>query len=296
MIAGAPISYWIGFHAVILVLIVCDLAVVNRRSSAAPARRSVAFVLLLLTLAAAFCAALGFLRGRPIAMEFASGYLIELSLSVDNLFVFLAVFRAFGLGLAEQKTALLYGVVGAILMRGLFIFGGIVLLRRLEWVQFVFGALILVGALRLWRERKEAGAQRVWIERLKRYGSGKPGRVFMIAILAVEMADVVFALDSVPAVLAVTRDPFVAYTSNILAILGLRSLYVLLRGLLGRLRYLHYGLAAILAFVGFKMITSRWIHISTALSLGILVLAIATATAVSLLHPERKQRRLEVLH
>ena len=301
MLAGTPIAYWIGFHAIALALIVSDLALLNREPAANQpkarndTRTNLVFVLFLFAVATAFGVWLAHLQGRQSGLEFASGYLIELSLSVDNLFVFLVMFRAFGLGHAEQRKALLFGVIGAIVMRGLFIFGGIALLARFTWIEYVFGALILAAAVRLARE-KAAGRPARWMAWFTQRGSGSRKRLLISAVIAIEIVDLVFALDSIPAVLAVTNEPFVAYTSNIFAVLGLRSLYFLLANLLDRLRFLHLGLAAILGFVGCKMILSRWIHIPIAISLGVIVLVMAIATAASLLYPASPARSQKQLH
>jgi tellurite resistance protein TerC len=288
MLDGAPITYWIGFHVVILLLIVADLTVLSLGKASARTRDSIIFVLFVFALATCFGVWIGHVEEHQTALEFASGYLIELSLSIDNLFVFLLLFRAFGLSAAAQRKALLLGVLGAIVMRGLFIFAGIELLLRFAWIQYFFGALLLVAALRLLRGKKagSAPAPAKWIAQwTKRWGSS-PRSTFVLAVIAIELVDLVFAIDSVPAVLAISHHPFVVYTSNIFAILGLRSLYFLLSGLLDRLRYLHVGLATILGFVGAKMISARWIHVPVGISLGFIVLVVLTAAAASLLSTE----------
>ncbi len=302
MLAGTPIAYWIGFHAIALALMVGDLALLNRepaenrRASRNTSRSNLLFVLFLFAAAAAFAIWLAHVRGLQTGLEFSSGYLIELSLSVDNLFVFLVMFRAFGLGPAEQRKALLLGVLGAIVMRGLFIFGGIALLARFSWIQYIFGGLILIAAVRLARESAASRPKRwmAWSWFTQRE-SGSRTRLLLSAVIAIEVVDLVFALDSIPAVLAVTNDPFVAYTSNIFAVLGLRSLYFLLAEMLDRLRFLHLGLAAILGFVGCKMILTRWVHVPIAISLGVILLLMAIATAASLLYPAKPSRKQEQL-
>ncbi len=300
MLGGTPLAYWVGFHAIALALILGDLALFNREPGQATAksrnnlRTNLLFVLFLFAAAAAFGIWLSHVRGRQTGLEFASGYLIELSLSVDNLFVFLVMFRSFGLEPAEQRKALLFGVIGAIVMRGLFIFGGIALLARFSWIQYLFGGLILVAAVRLARE-KTAGRPKLWMTWFTQRASGSRQQLLFSAVIAIEIVDLVFALDSIPAVLAVTNDPFVAYTSNIFAVLGLRSLYFLLANLLERLRFLHFGLAAILGFVGCKMILTRWVHIPVEISLGIILVVMAIATAASLLYPARKTQSHEQL-
>ena len=284
MLEGTPLSYWIGFHFILLVLIVVDLAVLGRGRASSPTKQNFVFVLFLLALAASFGVWIGHVQGRPIALEFASGYLIELSLSIDNLFVFLLMFRSFGLSAETQRKALLLGILGAIVMRGVFIFAGIALLRRFAWIQYVFGALLVVAAVRLLLTKKKGAAPTPaqWITQwTKRFGNS-PRAMFVLAVIAIELVDVVFALDSVPAVLAISNLPFVVYTSNIFAILGLRSMYFLLAGLLDRLRYLHLGLAAILGFVGGKMLLNQWVHVPVAASLGFILLVVVAATAASL--------------
>jgi tellurite resistance protein TerC len=287
MLEGAPIAWWIGFHVVVVTLIAVDLALPHRAEG--QSRRDFLFVLLLLALAASFAVWIGHVEGRQTGLEFVSGYLIELSLSIDNLFVFLLMFRSFGLSSDEQRKALLVGIAGAIVMRGAFIFAGVALLERFAWIQYVFGGLLVVAALRLLRTKKEdappapAGWIAHWTERWTSNSRGK----FALAVIAIELVDVVFAIDSVPAVLAITHHPFVVYTSNICAILGLRALYFLLAGLLDRLRFLHYGLAAILAFVGSKMLTAKWVEVPVAVSLGFIVVVIGLATAASLISTPR---------
>ncbi len=285
MLEGAPINYWIGFHVIVIALIAIDLVVLGRGRPAAQTRSNLLFVLFLFLLAAIFGGWISHTQGHQRALEFASGYLIELSLSIDNLFVFLLLFRSFGLDTATQRQALRLGILGAIVMRGAFIFAGIGLLQRFSWIQYIFGALLLIAAVRLLRGKKSspsAGPARYITAWTRRFGSG-PRATFLIAVLTIELVDLVFALDSVPAVLAISHHPFIVYTSNIFAILGLRSLYFLLAGLLERLRYLHLGLAAILGFVGAKMVLARWVHVPVEWSLGVIVAIVLVAAAASLL-------------
>jgi tellurite resistance protein TerC len=289
MFDGAPIAYWVGFHVVMVALIVADLAVLGRGKASTQTRRNFLFVLFLLLFAAGFGVWIAHVEGHPMALEFASGYLIELSLSVDNLFVFLLMFRSFGLSAEAQRKALLLGILGAIVMRGVFILAGIALLKRFEWIQYFFGALLVVAAVRLLRGKK-AGAKSAsakWIARWTKRWEGNPRGTFVLAVIAIEVVDLVFALDSVPAVLAISHHPFVVYTSNIFAILGLRSMYFLLARLLDRLRFLHVGLALILGFVGCKMLLEKWVHVPVAVSLGIIVVVIAGSTVASLISTGR---------
>jgi tellurite resistance protein TerC len=284
LLDGAPITYWIGFHVVILFLIVADLTVLSLGKASARTRDSIIFVLFVFALATCFGIWIGHVEEHQTALEFASGYLIELSLSIDNLFVFLLLFRAFGLSAEAQRKALLLGVLGAIVMRGVFIFAGIALLLRFAWIEYLFGALLLVAALRLLRGKAgSTPAPAKWVTQWTKRWSSSPKSTFVLAVIAIELVDIVFAVDSVPAVLAISHHPFVVYTSNIFAILGLRSLYFLLAGLLDRLRFLHVGLATILGFVGTKMMLAKWVHVPVAVSLGFIVLVVLAAAAASLL-------------
>jgi tellurite resistance protein TerC len=283
MFDGAPITWWIGFHVVVLILILIDLVVLGQGEGSNRTRRNFLFVLFLLFLAACFGVWIGHDEGRQKGLEFAAGYLIELSMSIDNLF------RSFRLSAEAQRKALLMGIVGAILMRGVFIFAGIALLERFVWIQYVFGALLVIAAVRLLPRKKHESTPPSatwithWVERLSGGRANSSRATFILAVVAIELVDLVFAIDSVPAVLAVSHDPFVVYTSNICAILGLRALYFLLAGLLERLRFLHYGLAAILGFVGLKMMLTKLVSVPVAYSLGFIVLVIAAATAASLI-------------
>ena len=294
MLDGAPITWWIGFHAVVLVLIVADLAILGRGKASAQTRHNFLFVLFLLVLAACFGIWIGHVEGHQTALEFASGYLIELSLSIDNLFVFLLMFRSFGLAAEDQRKALLLGILGAIVMRGVSIFAGIELLERFAWIQYLFGAILVVAAVRLLLGKKKDAAPTPanqitqWTKGL----SKSPKTTFLLAVVAIELVDLVFAIDSVPAVLAISHHPFVVYTSNILAILGLRSLYFLLAAMLERLHYLHFGLAAILAFVGCKMLLGKWVKIPVGVSLAIIVAVIVAATVASLITTARPKHEM----
>lgn len=285
MIAGAPLTYWIGFHAVVLVLLVTDLVLLGRRQDGPRFRSALLWTLFLIVLALAFAAFLLHTQGPQHALEFISGYVLEGSLSIDNLFVFLVLFKSFGLTVGEQHRALLYGVLGAIVLRALFILAGVALLDRFEAMQYIFGALLLYAAWRLVRQKKGRQEPTItqWVH--KRGWRVSP---LLLAVITIEITDVVFAIDSVPAVLGVTHDTFIVYTSNIFAILGLRSLYFVLQGLLHRLHLLHYGLAAILAFVGGKMIAARWFEIPTIWSLAVILGTVAIFAAASLLLPVRQ--------
>ncbi len=285
MIDGAPLTWWIGFHAVVLLLLFIDFVVLGRRPRGPRFPSALAWTVFLGVLALAFAAFLFFTQGQEHALEFLSGYVLEGSLSIDNLFVFLMLFHHFGLSVGQQHRALTYGVLGAIVLRAAFIVAGVALLDRFEAMQYIFGALLLYAAWRLVRQKKGREVPpsiSQWVDR-----RGWRVSPLLLAVLTIELTDVIFAIDSVPAVLAVTHNTFIVYTSNIFAILGLRSLYFVLQGLLYKLHLLHYGLAVILAFVGGKMIASRWFEIPTLWSLLVILGTVAIFAAASLLMPAR---------
>jgi tellurite resistance protein TerC len=204
-------------------------------------------------------------QGRQTALEFVAGYAIETSLSIDNLFVFMVLLEGFRINTHRQHKVLIWGIAGAVVLRGIFIAAGVTLLDRFEWIKWIFGLVLLYAAWRLVRGGSAKAAIPEWIRKLQ------PAKGSLLpVILAVEVTDVLFAVDSIPAVLAMSHNPFVVYTSNIAAVLGLRSLYFALASLLNRFRYLHYGLGALLAFVALKMLAGRWLEVPITLSLAIM--------------------------
>jgi tellurite resistance protein TerC len=292
MIAGASWVWWVGFHAVVAALLAADSLL--RGALASPAefspgrlrlwRRPQALAWLttaaLVLTAAAFAMWIAVTKGRQPALEFVGGYAIETSLSVDNLFVFIAIFQGFRIGEQRQHQALTWGVGGAVVLRALFIAAGIALLRRFDWITWGFGLILLYAAWRLVRGRAPW-----WIRRLQPSGGS-----LLPVILAVELTDLLFAMDSIPAVLAISHNPFVVYTSNIAAVLGLRSLYFALASLLDRFRYLHYGLGAMLAFVALKMLAARWIEVPITISLATMGAILTVCAVVSWIAGNRDQR------
>ena len=289
MIAGASWGWWIGFHIAVAALLAFDWLLPGRRSESKHTQIFAWIGTAVMVLAAiAFAGWVAYARGRQEALEFAAGYTVETSLSIDNLFVFLVLFQGFRIGPKRQHRALLWGVAGAVLLRGSFIAAGVTLLQRFDWVTYVFGAFLLIAAVRLFMGSSAKSAIPGWIRRMQ------PARGSLLpVIIAVEFTDVVFATDSIPAVLAVTHNPFVAYTSNIAAVLGLRSLYFALSGLLDRVKYLHYGLGALLAFIAFKMLAADRIDIPTTTSLiviGVILAVCVVASAVGTTTGEQKNR------
>jgi len=285
MIAGISWVWWAGFHAVVLLLLVIDSLLPGHKTED---KNSQLYAWLwtgvLVMASAAFAAWIAVTQGHQTALEFVGGYAIETSLSVDNLFVFLVIFQGFRISRQRQHNALLWGVGGAVVLRGVFILAGITLLKRFDWITWIFGLFLLYAAWRLVSGGSAKAAIPEWIRKLQ------PAKGSLLpVILAIEVTDVVFATDSIPAVLAISHNPFVVYTSNILAILGLRSLYFALAALLDRFRYLHYGLGAMLAFVAFKMLAARWIDIPITLALAIMGAILAVCAVVSWVAQSRDQ-------
>jgi len=282
-VPSTPISYWIGFHVALLVLLTGELVYARRQARLGRDPRRTALAATALWIVAALALA-GFIQhgfGSAASVQYLAGYAVEESLSIDNLFVFLLLFRLFQITPAHQPKVLFWGVAGAIVLRGL------------------FALILLVASVRLLvPEESPANAPGwlVWLTRLHpvsarqdRFVVREDGRlmatVLLLALVAIELSDVVFALDSIPAVLSITRHSFLAYTSNILAVMGLRSLYTLLIGALSRLRFLRFGLAAVLAFAALKMLASRWIEVGPATSLGVILALLAITLVASLLAP-----------
>lgn len=266
MIAGASWVWWLGFHAAVAALLAVDAVLPSHRRDAKQTHAAAwVWTVVLVLAAAAFAVWIGWFQGRQAALEFVAGYTIETSLSIDNLFVFLVIFQGFRITAHRQHTALLWGVAGAIVLRGLFIALGVTLIHRFAWITWIFGLFLLYAAFRLVRGGSTHAAIPEWIRKLQ------PAKGSLLpVILAVEVTDLLFAVDSIPAVLAVSRNPFVIYTSNIMAILGLRSLYFALASLLDRFRYLHFGLGALLGFIALKMLAAPWIDIPVTVSLMVI--------------------------
>jgi tellurite resistance protein TerC len=298
---ATPIAHWIGFHLLLLALLAAEYLYVRRRGPARTYSNSVAATVLWVTAALAFALFIRHALGNQSSIQYLAGYALEESLSIDNLFVFLLLFRVFQILPAHQPKVLFWGVLGAILMRGAFIAAGLGLLARFHWISYVFAAILLLAAIRLLLPQKQdTAATPVWIAWLQRLRpvslrqdhfwvteSGRPMiTMLFLALLAIELTDVVFALDSIPAVLSITRQPFIAYTSNIMAVMGLRSLYFLLAHLLRKLRFLHFGLAAVLAFAACKMLAAPWREIGPLPSLAIILALLTVTIVLSLMKPQ----------
>ena len=300
-----PLWVWFAFLAFITTLLIGDLLIVHRRPHAPTTKEAAIESGVWIGIGVAFTGVMFFWHGSQAATEYISGYLIEKSLSVDNVFVWALIMSYFAVPRAYQFRVLFWGIFGALVLRFLFILGGITLLERFDWMLFVFGALLLITAVRMLRHddaevhpennpvlrglrrvipsTTEYNGQRLFVRH-----AGKLLATPLLAVLiVVETSDVVFAVDSIPAILAVSREQFIVFSSNAFAILGLRALYFLLADLRDKFTLLQEGLAIILAFVGVKMIISEWYHIPTALSLGVIALVLTAAILLSI----RKDRR-----
>jgi len=293
---------WLGFTAFIVAMLALDLGVFSRRAHEVSFREAAIWSAVWISLALLFNLGLYIWRGQEIALQFFTGYLIEKTLSVDNIFVFVLIFAALAVPSNLQRRLLSLGVIGALVMRAILIFAGAALIERFHWIIYLFGVFLIITGVRFFfQQEKEAEPRKNPVVRLarrffhvapgyegERFVLRRDGRLFitplLIALLAVESADLIFALDSIPAIFAITQDPFIVFTSNAFAILGLRALYFLLAGSITRLHYLKYGLAAALVFVGLKMTFSDVLYLPIALSLAIILAILGAAVVFSLAH------------
>jgi tellurite resistance protein TerC len=303
---GTP-ALWAGFVAFVLLLLALDLGVFHRRSHAVTLKEAGAWSVVWVGLALGFNALVVHWFGAERGLEFLTGYLIEKALAVDNLFVFYAIFAYFAVPAAYQHRVLFWGVLGALVMRAVFILLGSALLAKFHWVLYVFGAILVVTAIKLLKmpeegihpERNPAyRLLRRWIPAVSEYHGPRFSVVqagrrhatpLLIVLLLIEWTDLVFAVDSIPAIFAITSDPFIVFTSNIFAILGLRSLFFLLQGVIGRFHLLKPALAAVLLFVGAKMLLIDFVKVPIGLSLAVIAGLIATGVAASLLLPRSQE-------
>jgi len=302
------LSFWILFNLFALGMLALDLCVFHRAGRVVRPREALAWSAVWIVLAAGFAALLFFWQGQQAALEFTAGYVLELSLSVDNLFVFLLIFRYFAVPEGDQHAVLFLGIIGALLLRGSFILTGVGLIHRFHWVLYILGGLLIFSGIRFLRGQHQVDpkknpvvrALRRWLPMTDTYQGdrflvrgwrGKPGLYatpLLLVLVFIETTDLLFAVDSVPAVLAVTLNAFIVYTSNVFAILGLRSLYFAVAELIKVFRYLHYGLAIVLILVGLKMIASSRFPISTAATLGGVAAIILISIVASILHPSER--------
>jgi tellurite resistance protein TerC len=301
---GTPVL-WGGFLVLVFVLMAVDMAAYRRNPHEMSGREASAWTAGWIAAALLFGAGIAWHFGRRPAVEYLTGYVIEYALSVDNLFVFILIFKTFGVPPTYQRRVLLWGILGAMILRAAFILVGAALLSRFEWLLYVFGAfLIFTGGKILCGKDVETHPEHNPVLKLfgkvfpivRHFGDGKfivkhRGRWYATALLpvllVVEATDVVFAVDSIPAIFAVTRDPFIVFTSNIFAVLGLRALYFVLKTIMDAFQYLKVGLGLVLVFVGGKMCTEEWVHVPAEISLLVVVALLGFSVAASLLWPEK---------
>jgi tellurite resistance protein TerC len=303
-------AVWLGFTGLVAALLILDLGVLNRRSHVLSFKEALSWSLGLITFAHLFGLFILWREGAHPALEYYTGYLIELSLSVDNLFVFILIFSYFGVSAEAQPKILKWGILGAIVMRLIMIALGALLLNRFEWIIYVFGAILVVTGFRMMRDKEEViELDKNPVVRLARrmlpFSNYYDGTNFftrrrngtllatpmLLVLIIVEWSDLVFAIDSIPAIFAITRDPFLVYSSNVFAILGLRALFFVLAGMMDKFVYLKTGVGIILVFVGLKMTLSHWIHIPTLLSLAVIVVTLAGSVLLSLRRNPREARQ-----
>src|SRR4051812_26080076 len=304
---AANIWFWIGFIAFVLAMLALDLGVFHRQPHEVRPKEAGIWVAVWVALALAFAAGLHFFAGREVALTFLTGYVIEESLSADNIFVMVLIFEYFRVPKACQHRVLFYGILGALVMRGLFIAAGSALVSNFHWVLYVFGALLVVTGIRMAIKGDEEfdGEQNRVVKMVRKYlpltadfhgkhfftveNGRRIATPLLLVLILVEFTDLIFAIDSIPAIFGVTTDPFLVFTSNIFAILGLRSLYFVLAAVVEQFYLLKYGLALILSFIGVKMLGERWMHIGIGWSLGAVVVTLALSIGASLVWPERRE-------
>jgi len=294
------------FNVFVLVMLTLDLGVFHRKAHAVKVKEALAWSAIWIALALAYNLGIYFWMGKTKALEFLTGYLIEKSLSVDNLFVFLMLFSYFGVDARHQHKVLFWGIVGALVMRAIFIAMGVALITKFEWIIFVFGGLLIYSGVKMATQKetevhpeknpvlklfcrftpvsREYDGDRFWTVR----NGQRMATPLLVVLLVVETTDLIFAVDSIPAVLAITHDPFIVYTSNVFAILGLRALFSALAGVMNLFHLLHYGLSLILVFVGGKMILGHWYKMPIGAALGVVAAALAASVIASLIWPAKK--------
>lgn len=301
------IWFWVGFIAFVLVMLALDLGVFHRTPHEVKPKEAGVWVAIWVALALVFAGGLAIYAGRGVALTFLTGYVIEESLSVDNIFVMVLIFEYFRVPKNCQHRVLFYGILGALIMRGLFIAAGSALVSNFHWVLYIFGALLVVTGIRMAMKGDEEfdGEQNKVVKMVRRFlpiTADYHGKHFftmengrriatplLLVLILVEFTDLIFAVDSIPAIFGVTTDPFIVFTSNIFAVMGLRSLYFLLAAVVDRFHLLKYGLAVILTFVGLKMLTERWIEIDIALSLIVILGVLAISIVASLIWQPREK-------
>lgn len=311
---------WIVFHLFVFAMLAVDLGIFHRQAREVTLREAAGWSIAWIVLSLSFNYGVYRLMGPQAGLEFLAGYLIEKALSVDNIFVFVLIFSYFGVPPRHQHRILFWGILGALIMRGAMIAAGAYLIHQVEWITYVFGAFLLFTAARMaFQSEHDIEPEsnpiihliRRFVPVTNRYhgkrffarekrGARGVRRIvatpLFVVLVMVETTDVIFAIDSIPAIFAVTADPFLVYTSNVCAILGLRALYFLLAGVIRTFRYLQLGLSLVLAFVGAKMLAAGWYEVPIGWSLAVIAGILAASVAASLLFPEQAERIAPVVH
>ncbi len=303
----SQLTFWILFNIFVAVMLALDLGVFHRRAHTVKFKEALGWSLMWITLAGVFAVLVYFWHGHTAMLEFVTGYVIELSLSIDNLFVFLVIFRYFKVSGPSQHKVLFWGIVGALLMRGFFIIAGVGLISRFHWIIYVFGLLLIYSGVKLLRHESAnvdptknpiLKVFRRWVPVTHDYVDDKffvrrPGLYatpLFVVLIVVETTDILFAVDSIPAILAITLNAFIVYTSNVFAILGLRSMYFALAGMMDLFQYLHYGLSCVLIFVGLKMLSSHYVVLPTWVALTVVAGVLSISVVASVLAPKKATR------
>jgi len=311
------ISFWIGFVVFVLIMLVLDLFVFHKKNTVVKVKEALLWSLFWIGLAIIFNIGVYYLLGKVKAVEFLTGYLIEESLSVDNLFVFIMIFGFFKIEPKYQHKVLFWGIIGAIIMRAVFIFAGVAIIERFAWVMYIFGAFLVYTGVKMVFEKESEEYDPNKNTLIKGFKKMFPvtddmskhrffvrndrilyATPYFIALLVIEASDLIFAVDSIPAVLSVSKDPFIVYTSNIFAILGLRSLYFALQGIMEYFHYLKYALSGILTFIGIKMCLNELsselgysFHISNFTSLGVIISLLTASILLSIVVKKRQEMK-----
>jgi tellurite resistance protein TerC len=303
---GTPLM-WGVFAVIVVTALALDLFVFHRKAHSPSFRESAMWVVVWVALALGFNLWIYLQYGSKPALEFLAGYLVEEALSVDNIFVFIVIFRYFGTPSEYRHRVLFWGILGAVVMRGLFVVAGVALISRFHWIIYIFGAFLLYTGIKLLTHSEveidpEKNPVIGFLRRHLRIVPRHEGQTFLVreadgklwatpllvVLLVIEATDVVFAVDSIPAIFGITKDPFIIFTSNIFAVLGLRAMYFVLHGLMDRFEYLHYGLGLVLAFVGLKMLLEKWVHVPIQVSLGVIVVLLGGAVLISWISEKRR--------
>jgi tellurite resistance protein TerC len=299
---------WILFNLFALGLLLLDLLVIHRRGRVVRSREALAWSLFYVVLAALFALLVYFWQGHQVALEFVTGYVVELSLSADNLFIFLVIFTFFAVPEEQQHRVLFWGILGAIITRGIFIVAGVGLIHHFHWIPYLLGTLLMYSGIRvciMGEHKIDPSASPLvkvlqrWIPVTDGYRGGKffvrvaseQSRLYatplLVVLLVIETTDILFSVDSIPAILAITLNAFIVFSSNVMAILGLRSMYFAVSGLIKIFRFLHYGLAVVLILVGLKMLIADWHRVSTEATLVVVAAVLLISIVASVVYPEK---------